>query len=198
MHHDEALRDKLVSILQDVYAMENQIVEVLEKQVKSTKQYPDVEARIQEHLEATRQHRARIESRIRAYGKQTSAVKGLLSNLMGNMQGALGDARDDYVVEHYEIAMYGVLIATAQLYGDEETINAAEENLRDEIAMAQWLQRHLVEATYLSLEEDKITIPPDMWQRAQQRLDASVQSAMAAWQPGQNPRTQPSASSTVV
>jgi ferritin-like metal-binding protein YciE len=206
MHHDEALRDKLIGLLQDAYAMENQIAEVLEKQVKDTKQYPDVRARIQEHLNATTQHRARVEGRLRAHGKQPSTVKGLLSALFGNMQGALGgtrshelmmNARDDYVLEHFEIAMYGILLSVAQLFGDEETVSVAEENLGDEVVMAQWLQHHVTQATYLSLEQERITVPIEMWQRAQSRLDASLESAIAAWQPGPDEHTAPSVCSTV-
>lgn len=206
MPHDETLREKLVDLLQDAYAMENQIIELLEKQVKETKPYPDVQARLQEHLDATRQHRARMETRLSAHGKQPSTMKGLFSSLMGNMQGALGgtrandlmlSARDDYAIEHLEIAMYGLLISVAQLFGDEETISAAEENLRDEVVMAQWLQHHLTQATFLTLERDQITVPIEMWQRAQSRVDSSLQTAMAAWQPGQESSAGSVASSMV-
>ncbi|MBF6591635.1 MAG: DUF892 family protein, partial [Ktedonobacterales bacterium] len=122
MRQDEALRDKLVSFLQDAYAMEHQITVVLERQVKETAKYADIQAHIQENLDATRQHQARIKERLRAHGKQPSAVKGLLSGLMGGMHAALGttrshelllNARDDYAVEHFEIATYSALLYVA-------------------------------------------------------------------------------------
>lgn len=207
MRHEAALREKLVGLLQDAYAMENQLIEVLEKRVKETKPYPDVQARIQEHLDATRQHRARMESRLGAYGKQPSAVKALLSSLMGGIQGGLGgtranslmlSARDDYAVEHFEIAMYGLLISVAQLVGDEETISAAEAHLRDAVVMAQWLQLHLTQATFLTLEQEQIAVPIEMRQRAQSRVESSLRAASAAWQPGQEAGMESAASSTVM
>jgi ferritin-like metal-binding protein YciE len=55
MPHDEALRDKLVKYIEDAYAMEHHLVEVLEKQVKDVQQYPDVLAAVQRHPATTRQ-----------------------------------------------------------------------------------------------------------------------------------------------
>lgn len=183
MPHDEKLKNKLVGYLQDAYAMENQIAEALEKQVKATVAHPDIQARIQEHLEATRQHRARMEQRITALGQHPSAVKGLMTTLMGNMQGALGgtrsdalamNARDDFVIENLEICSYAMLIATAQLYGDQETVRACELNLHDELVMREWLQEHIVQATYLALQEDGISIPQEAWREAQQTVASAL------------------------
>src|SRR5919204_2051979 len=151
MHHDQKLQEKLITVIQDAYAMENQIVETLEKQVAQTKDHPPIQARIQEHLEATKQHRARMEQRLNAYGQQPPAVKGAMSSVMGQTMGLLGGARpdslammsrDDYTVEHFEIGTYAMLITVAKTFGDEETVHACQMNVRDEVVMQQWLAQH--------------------------------------------------------
>lgn len=193
MHHDEKLRDKLITYIEDAYAMENQIVETLEKQVKETQKFPDIQARIQQHLDATREHRTRMEERLAFYSKKPSAVKGAITNVMGNVVGALGTtrrdtlamtARDDYMTEHMEIAAYELLIATAQVFGDTDTIRACELNLRDEVAMAQWLQQGMPRTALLSLREDGINIPDQALLSAESVVSNALQSAQTML-PGQ-------------
>lgn len=203
MHHDEMLRDKLITYLEDAYAMEHQIEEALEHQVKATQKFPDIQSRIQQHLEATKQHKMRMEERLTAYNKKPSGVKDLLSRMTGNMAGALGGsrpnslamtARDDYMIEHMEIGSYALLIATAQAFGDTATVQACEANLRDEIMMANWLENQLGQTAILSLQQDGITIPPEEMRNAQSAVTSAMQSAhMMLPQMGgyQQPATQP-------
>ncbi len=193
---DDKVRDKLLDQLDDVYSMENQMVEALEKQVDQTKDFPTVQAKIRQHLAETEQHRQRIEGRLSAYNKKPPAIKGMLSGIMGNIQGlrsgVRGDAlaqtaRDDYMLEHFEIASYTLLITLARAFGDEETVRACELNLRDEVAMQQWLAQHLPEAELLSLQKDGITIPQQAWQFAQQTQTTGIQGLLTF------PETRPAA-----
>jgi ferritin-like metal-binding protein YciE len=186
MHHDEKLRDKLVSYLEDAYAMEHQIEETLEHQVSATRGFPNIQARVQEHLDATRQHKQRMADRLAAYNKKPSGIKDLLSRMTGNMAGALGGtrsdslamtARDDYMIEHLEIGSYELLIAAAQVFGDTATVQACEANLRDEVVMANWLESHLGEVALLSLQQEGINIPPQELQSAQSAVTSALQSA---------------------
>lgn len=186
MHHDEKLRDKLVTYLEDAYAMEHQIEEALEHQVKATQAFPDIQARIQQHLDATKQHKMRMEERLSAYNKKPSGMKDLLSRMTGNMAGALGGsrpdslamtARDDYMIEHMEIGSYELLIATAQAFGDTATVQACEANLRDEILMANWLETQLGQTAILSLQQDGINLPPEDLQSAQAAVTSAMQTA---------------------
>lgn len=167
MKHNDDLRDKLITYLQDAYAMEHQIVDVLEGQVKDTKDYPMIQARIQQHLDETHMHEQRMKDRLDAYNEKPSSAKSLGTSLMGSLTGAVTGgrtdalskaARDDYTTEHLEIAAYGLLIATAQLCGDNETIMAAQANLRDEVRMAQWLEQHLTDTVVYSFREDGIQV----------------------------------------
>lgn len=170
------LKDKLVTYIQDAYAIENQIVDVLEKHIDDAKGFPDIQAMISRHLEETKQHRQRMEERLSAYNEKPSAVKGAASSLMGSLLGAVSggrtdtlakNTRDEYVTEHMEIAAYGLLMTTAQAYGDTETIQACELNLRDEVRMASLLEQQFPRVALLSLQQDKIDIPQTMFQQSQ-------------------------------
>jgi ferritin-like metal-binding protein YciE len=185
--HDDKLHDKLIHYLEDAYGMENQLVEALQKQVEQTKDYPTVQTKVRQHLTATEQHRQRIEGRLNAYNKKPSAIKGMLSGLMGNTQGVMGGtrsdalamtSRDDYVAEHFEIGTYTLLITLARIVGDEDTVRVCELNLRDDVEMQQWLAQHLPEALLLSLQEDGITIPQPAWQFAQQAQTMGIQGML--------------------
>lgn len=189
MQQDDKLKDKLVKYIEDAYTMENQIVQTLQRHVDQAKDFPNIQARIREHLAATEQHRTRMEQCLKSYGKSPSGLKGALSSFMGNTMGAMGaartdtlamDARDEYVTEHLEIATYTMLITTARAYGDEETVRACELNLRDEIEMQTWLAQHLPEAALLSLQQDGITIPQQAWDLAQQAQRMGVQGMFPA------------------
>jgi ferritin-like metal-binding protein YciE len=170
------IQDKLLPYIQDAYAMENQIAETLEKQIDQTKDFPNVQAKIRQHFEQTKQHRARMENCLKAYGKDPSTIKDLGSSLMGNVAGAMAGirpdklsriARDDYVTEHLEIAAYTLLITTARIFNDQQTIQAAEANMRDEVEMQRWLIEHMPEACILTFQKEGLTIPQDVQNLAQ-------------------------------
>ncbi len=188
-HQDDKLRNKLISYIQDAYAMENHFVEILEKQVKATQKFPDIQAQIQNHLEATKQHRQRMEDRLGFYNTKPSAVKEAVTSAMGNVAGAAAgartdslanDARDDYATEHLEIAAYELLIATAQALGDRDTIQACEMNLRDEVVMAHWLETHMGRTALLSLREDGVAVDDTALSSADMAANSALQTAQRA------------------
>lgn len=167
MHHNDQLKDKLITYLRDAAAMEKEIEDILRKQLSDTKQFPEIQARIRQHADVTRTHRQRMEDRLKAYNESPSGVKSAVASLMGNLMGMTAggrtdalakEARDDYMIEHLEIAAYELLITTAAAYGDQETVHACELNLRDEIEMAQWLEQNLPRTALLSFQQDNIQI----------------------------------------
>src|SRR4051812_27830007 len=92
---DDQLKGKLIPHIQNAYAMENQLVETLERHAEQSAEFPDVQSMIQNHLEQTKQHRDRMEQRLNAYGEKPSTVKDFGSSMMGNMMGAMAGARPD-------------------------------------------------------------------------------------------------------
>ena len=188
MAQSQQLQEKLVTYLQDMYAVENHLVEVLGKQVQETTDAPLFQTKIQEHLEQTKQHRTRIEACLQRYGQKPSGVKSALTNLMGSLQGSLSgtrsdalamSARDDYVAENFEIASYEMLIATALVYGDQQTVSACQLNLHDEVITAKWLESHIGQATLMSLQHDGIAIDAAAVQQEQAQLNSMM---VGLWQ----------------
>lgn len=64
----------------------------------------------------------------------------------------------NYAFESFEIAAYQSLIAMARHVGDQSAIGALEQNLREEIAMQEWLAQQIEPTTlkFLSLEEQGV------------------------------------------
>lgn len=201
------LRDKLVSYIQDAYAMENQIEEVLEKHEKDADGFPDIQALIHRHLEETRQHRQRMEERLSAYNEKPSGMKGAATSLMGSLIGAVSggrsdvlakNTRDEYTTEHLEIAAYGLLTATAQAYGDTATMQACELNLRDEVRMASLLEQQFPRVALIALQQDHIDVPHALFQQSQtnwrqtlDRIQQQVSTQIAGMMPPTAHETMP-------
>jgi ferritin-like metal-binding protein YciE len=186
--NNSGLRDALIEYLQDMYAVENHLVDVLTEHSADAADFPVVQAKIQQHLEETKQHRQRLEDCLNRYGKKPSGGKNALTGLMGKLQGALSgsrkdvlarNSRDDFVAENFEIVSYGMLIATAQALGDQQTVQACQLNLRDEVNMAKWLEAHTAEAALTALVQDGITIPATSITQIQQ---TETQQMTQMWQ----------------
>lgn len=147
-----AHEDFVTKWLNDAYAMENALIQVLENHAKDAQDHPQVQNGIQEHIETTRRHAHRVEECIQRLGGDTSTLKTGMANISGTLQGmSTGVAEDelvknaiaDYAGEQFEIASYRALIAAAEELGDQETVRACQENLREDEAMAQWLEQQL-------------------------------------------------------
>jgi ferritin-like metal-binding protein YciE len=144
-------KDMLVAWLNDAYAMENGIVQVLEKQVDQANELPQLQSAIQEHLGQTRRHADLVKQAVEHLGGSTSALKTGMANVSGWMQGlSTGPAEDsivnngisDFATEHFEIASYQSIIAAAQELGDEFVVGIARQIIPDEEWMAKFLQEN--------------------------------------------------------
>jgi ferritin-like metal-binding protein YciE len=149
-------RENLTSWLRDAYAMENQAVEILEKQAGRLENYPELRAKVRSHLEESHRQAERVERCLHQLGTDTSGLKTALGKMVGTAQQlsalfasdeVLKSGIADYAFEHYEIASYKMLISTATEAGEHEVRRILEENLREEEAMAAWLAQHLPEVT---------------------------------------------------
>jgi ferritin-like metal-binding protein YciE len=149
-------RDNLTAWLRDAHAMENQAIEILEKQASRLEHYPELRAKVRTHLEETHRQAERVERCLHQLGTDTSTLKTAAGKMIGTAQQLSGlFASDevlksgiaDYAFEHYEIASYKMLIAAAAEAGEHEVERSLQENLREEEAMAAWLSQHLPEVT---------------------------------------------------
>jgi ferritin-like metal-binding protein YciE len=166
----EDLRNKLIGYIEDAHALEDQIEQVLTSQLTLTQNHPEIQAKIRQHLAETQLQKKRMAQRLEAYNRTPSMIKNVVGNIQGTVFGAAaglrGDAlsramRDDYVTEHLEIAGYTLLITTAELVGDHETVKAARETLKEEIAMQEWLASHLAGSLVLDFQDQGVQLPTD-------------------------------------
>jgi ferritin-like metal-binding protein YciE len=144
--------DLLIAWLNDAYAMESALIPILENHASDVQEDPAAHARIRQHADETRRHAERVKECVERLGSSTSATKTGFATLSGYMQsvstGMFSDelvknALMDYATEHFEIACYQALSAAAQQLGHPEIAAVCDEIMREERAMAEWLQGQL-------------------------------------------------------
>lgn len=157
-------REHLLHWLRDAYAMEKQAIEMLEKQAQRAHGYSDLKQQIMTHLEETKNQVGRLERCLDTLGETPSAFKGGMGKLAGSLQAIGGmfaadevvkSAMSGYVFEHYEIGNYRILITAAEAAGETEIAQLCRTSLKEETAMAKWLEDHLDDITeqFLMREE---------------------------------------------
>ena len=126
--------------------------------------YPELKARIEQHIGETQRQAERVRKCIERRGENTSTIKDAGGKMLGFGQAISGMFVGDEVMkgsiacsafEAMEIASYRILIDTARQVGDEETAQTCEQILREEEAMANWLEQNLPVLTqqYLAREQ---------------------------------------------
>lgn len=149
-------RDTIVSWLNDAYAMENHLTQVLETHARRARDQPLIQAKIESHLAQTRQHAEMVKGCIERLGSSASTLKTGIATITGAMQAVSSTvARDEvvkdlltnYAAEHFEIASYKSLIAGARAIGDQDTVQVCEQILREEENMADWIEQQIPTAT---------------------------------------------------
>ena len=149
-------QENLLDWLRDAHAMEQQAEKMLKAQSERLEHYPDLKARIDQHIQETLGQQKLIDECLARLGGSSSALKDMTGKLMAFGQAVGGSMMSDevikgamagYVFENVEIAMYTVLIAAAKAAGDHQTQAACEQILPQEQAMAQWMLEHLPQTT---------------------------------------------------
>lgn len=145
-------RSWLVTWLRDAHAMEEQAEAMLAAQAERIDNYPDLEQRIRQHLEETRGQSRRLKECLEGLGEGTSSLKDAGGKVMATAQAVGGAFAGDeimkgslvsYTFEQMEIASYTALIAAAEHLGETKVAQVCQQNLQEEIAMAEWLNSHL-------------------------------------------------------
>lgn len=160
------MNERLDQWLRDAHAMEKQAEQMLEAQARRIENYPELKARIEQHVTETERQSERVRECLQRLGSDSSTLKDAGTKLMGLGQGLSGIFTSDevmkgilasYTFEHMEIASYKILVATARRLGDMETARVCEEILQEEVAMARWLEERLEGLTekFLDLEMDE-------------------------------------------
>jgi ferritin-like metal-binding protein YciE len=156
--------ERLMEWLRDAHAAEQQAETMLSGMAQRIKNYPDLKARIEQHIGETQRQAERVRGCIERRGDSTSTIKDTGGKMLGFGQAMSGMFVGDEVMkgsiaccafEAMEIASYRILIDTARQVGDEETARTCEEILQEEEAMANWLEKNLPMLTqqYLAREQ---------------------------------------------
>lgn len=149
-------QENYLSWLRDAHAMEKQAEEMLEKMSARLEHYPDLKARLQQHIEETRQQQQMLQQVIDRQDTSNSTMKDMMGKVaaMGQAMGGMfasdevvKGAISGYVFEQFEIACYTSLIAAAELAGDSEGARVFEQIREQEKAMADWALNHLPDVT---------------------------------------------------
>jgi len=138
------------------HAVENQAIELLERQVERVNEFPEMKARLQRHLEESRVQAQRLDQLLEQHGTSASSVKDSMMSFMGNMAALAHTPAPDEVIkntlanfafEHFEIAAYKSLIALAERIGDTNGVRLLTTSLREEEAMAAWIDDAIAPTT---------------------------------------------------
>jgi ferritin-like metal-binding protein YciE len=155
-------KDQLIAWLNDAHGMENALIQILEHQTKDAREYPQVQVKLEEHLEQTRRHAQLVKDCVESLGGKTSAVKTGMAALFGQMQAlSTGAAKDemvknalaDYAAENFEVASYTALVEAARALGEQQTAGVCQQILQEDAAMAQWLQQNLPPLVQQTLQQ---------------------------------------------
>jgi ferritin-like metal-binding protein YciE len=159
-------RDALVLGLRNAHVMEVQARELLERQSGQLDDYPDVEAKISSHLRKTNEQLQRLEKCLEFCGESTSNLKDAATSIVTNSQ-AMGHAMaDDDILkntftdnafENYQIAAYKSLLTLCRAANVESARPLLDASLKEEEAMAEWVDSHIEEITmdYLNHQQRK-------------------------------------------
>ncbi|MDB5833869.1 MAG: hypothetical protein JWR14_3699 [Caballeronia sp.] len=157
-------KEHLLDWLRDAHAMEQQAEQMLKVQAGRFEHYPELKARIEQHLQETLGQQKLVASCIDRLGGANSTIKDAAAMLLASGQVLGGVTMTDEVIkgstasfafENLEIATYTTLIAAAEAVGDSETECICEIIVSEEEAMAAWLRNHLHSVTQRYLQRDR-------------------------------------------
>lgn len=155
-------RDVLVTGLKNAYALESQAADITENQANRLGDYPELQKRIARHHEETLAQRDRLAKCLDEMGEEPSTLKDAVLRLGGNLKAMFHASADDEVLkatfanasfEHYEIAAYRSLIALAERCGETEVAAVCRRNLKEEQAMADFIDSNIEAVTLAYLQQ---------------------------------------------
>ncbi len=161
----QPLKEQLIKHIDEALAMEQNVLRMLDGMIDTTED-EEIKSELRHHKLETEQHADRMRQRLESHGESPSLVKeagGVVGALMKSVvdkargEKAGRNARDGYATEHLEIASYQLLERIAQRAGDEETVEAARLNRKDEEAMAKKIEASWEKFAELSLKEEGVT-----------------------------------------
>jgi ferritin-like metal-binding protein YciE len=139
----KTMNDLLMTMMQDVYYAERQILKALPKLAKASENQ-ELKNALLHHREETEGQVERLQKAFEAMGKQArgktcEAINGLIEEgdeVVADFE--QGPVRDSGIVacaqavEHYEMARYGTIVAWAKAVGANDVARLMQETLEEE------------------------------------------------------------------
>jgi ferritin-like metal-binding protein YciE len=150
--------------LKNAHALEQQALQLMQRQVDRYERYPEVSQKLQQHIRETEGQIARLEELMHGMGTDRSLFKDWATSIMGNLA-AIGHAimPDEILKNHFanlafenfEVASYTSLIAMAEATGNAGHVSALRQTLTEEQRMASWILENTPAITlkYMQLYE---------------------------------------------
>ena len=160
-----ALRTVFVTGLKNAHAVEQQALALIDRQLDRLVRYPEIAERLRSHRLETEDQIRRLDDILQSLGERPSGLKDMALSFMGNLA-AMGNvmASDEVLknqfvnaaFENFEIASYTSLIAMGEAGSFPTATELLRETLREEVAMAAWVQDSLPDLTlkYVGLRSD--------------------------------------------
>jgi ferritin-like metal-binding protein YciE len=161
-----AIEEKLVEYIDDAYAMEQNVLRMLDSMIGTTED-PQMKRALERHRKETEKQAERLEECLREHGASPSRVKqagGIMGALMKSVldltrgDSAGRNARDGFATEHMEIASYELLERVAKKAGDRRTAKVARQNREEEEAMARAIAAKWNRVVDLTLKEEGVRV----------------------------------------
>ncbi|MCC4597624.1 ferritin-like domain-containing protein [Xanthomonas campestris pv. phormiicola] len=150
--------ERLLKWLQDAYAMEREANTMLTATAGRLEHYPELKARIQQHIAETRDQSEQVKRCIELLDGSVPTLKGAVASVLATLHAAGNSMMSDevakslgisYAFEHMEVAAYRALVIAAKEAEQAQIARICAAILDQEIAMAEWLIEHQ-EATILA------------------------------------------------
>jgi ferritin-like metal-binding protein YciE len=159
-------RDVFITGLRNAHAMEVQARELMERQSERLGDYPDVQARVKKHLAETNEHLRRLDTCLQACGETASSLKDTAQSVVANTMAMAHAMAGDEILkntfannafENFEVAAYKSLLTLCDSAGQQTARPLLEANLREDEAMAAWIDANVGKVTqaYLAREQRK-------------------------------------------
>ena len=139
----DTLETLFVEELKDIYDAEKRLVKAIPKMAKAASS-DELKQALQDHLEVTKGHVARLEEVFESIGvpakaKACAGMKGLIEE----GEEVIGDDGEENImdaaiigaaqrVEHYEIAAYGTVRTFAECLGNDQAVELLQKTLDEE------------------------------------------------------------------
>ncbi len=150
------LRSVFVTGLQNAHAVEQQALALIDRQLDRIVRYPEVSDRLRLHRAETQRQIQRLDDILASLGESHSSFKDMALNLVGNITALSHSIAADEILknnfvnfafENFEIASYRSLITLAEASSLPTAAALLETTLREEQAMASWIEERLPDLT---------------------------------------------------